>query len=52
MSRERLLLGLVALLAARDAAGLRRLLVQHLDHKRDAVLEQLRAGTLMTAARA
>lgn len=37
---------MVALLAARDADGLRRLLVQHLDHKRDAVLELMRAGTL------
>ena len=37
---------MVALLAARDAEGLRRLLVQHLEHKRDAVLELMRAGTL------
>jgi len=33
---------MVELLAARDAAGLRSLMVTHLTHKRDAVLEQLR----------
>ncbi|MFY9513021.1 MAG: GntR family transcriptional regulator [Rubrivivax sp.] len=37
---------MVALLAARDADGLRRLLLRHLEHKRDAVLELMRAGTL------
>lgn len=37
---------MVALLAARDGEGLRRLLVQHLHHKRDAVLELMKAGTL------
>jgi DNA-binding GntR family transcriptional regulator len=31
-------------LAERDAAGLRQLMVRHLQHKRDAVLEQLRPG--------
>ena len=31
-------------LAARDADGLRALMVQHLQHKRDAVLEQLQQG--------
>jgi DNA-binding GntR family transcriptional regulator len=31
-------------LAERDAEGLRQLMVQHLRHKRDAVLEQLRPG--------
>ncbi len=35
---------MVALLAARDAAGLRALMVQHVLHKRDAVLELMRAG--------
>jgi DNA-binding GntR family transcriptional regulator len=34
---------MVRLLAARDGAGLRRLLVQHLMHKRDAVLELMQA---------
>lgn len=43
---------MVALLAARDADGLRRLLVRHLDHKRDAVLELMRAGTLNGASSA
>ena len=33
-------------LAARDAAGLRAVLVQHLEHKRDAVLELMRNGSL------
>ena len=33
-------------LAARDAAGLRALLITHLNHKRDVVLEMMRAGTL------
>ena len=33
-------------LAARDAAGLRQLLITHLNHKRDVVLEMMRAGTL------
>jgi DNA-binding GntR family transcriptional regulator len=35
---------MVELLGARDADGLRRLLVQHLQHKRDAVLELMKAG--------
>ena len=43
---------MVALLAARDADGLHRLLVQHLDHKRDAVLELMHAGTLHGATSA
>jgi len=34
---------MVRLLAARDGAGLRQLLVQHLEHKRDAVLELMQA---------
>jgi DNA-binding GntR family transcriptional regulator len=34
---------MVELLSARDGAALRRLLVTHLEHKRDAVLEQLAA---------
>ncbi|WP_425257545.1 GntR family transcriptional regulator [Rubrivivax sp. RP6-9] len=43
---------MVALLAARDADGLHRLLVQHLEHKRDAVLELMHAGTLHGATSA
>lgn len=35
---------MVEALAARDAAGLRALLAQHLEHKRDAVLELMRQG--------
>ena len=35
---------MIELLAARDGPALRALLVQHLQHKRDAVLEQMRAG--------
>ena len=37
---------MVELLAARDGAALRALMVQHLEHKRDAVLELMRAGEL------
>jgi DNA-binding GntR family transcriptional regulator len=37
------------LLARRDAPALRRLLVQHLEHKRDAVLELMRRGELHPA---
>ncbi len=37
---------MVELLAARDAPALRALLVQHLEHKRDAVLELMRKGEL------
>jgi DNA-binding GntR family transcriptional regulator len=40
---------MVQLLAARDAAGLRTLMRQHLEHKRDAVLEQMSAGMLAMA---
>jgi DNA-binding GntR family transcriptional regulator len=35
---------MVTLLAARDATGLRTLMLQHLAHKRDAVLELMRQG--------
>ena len=35
---------MVEALAARDACGLRQLLVHHLEHKRDAVLELMRQG--------
>jgi DNA-binding GntR family transcriptional regulator len=42
---------MVERLAARDAAGMRTLMRQHLQHKRDAVLEQMSAGTLATAGR-
>ena len=41
---------MVELLAARDGPALRALLVQHLDNKRDVVLELMRAGTLHGAA--
>ncbi len=37
---------MVDALAARDSAAVRAVLVQHLNHKRDVVLEQMRAGTL------
>lgn len=37
-------------LAARDAAGLRQLLIRHLEHKRDAVLELMRSGSAATLA--
>ena len=40
---------MVERLAARDAAGMRALMRQHLEHKRDAVLEQMSAGTLAMA---
>lgn len=39
-------------LEARDAAGLRDLLVLHLNHKRDVVLEMMRAGTLAMRSKA
>ena len=41
---------MVQALAARDGAALRELLVMHLNHKRDVVLAQLRAGTLAMPA--
>jgi DNA-binding GntR family transcriptional regulator len=37
---------MIELLAARDAAGLRAVLVMHLEHKRDAVLALMRSGQL------
>lgn len=40
---------MLALLAQRDAAGLRGLMVRHLEHKRDAVLELMRRGELQPA---
>jgi DNA-binding GntR family transcriptional regulator len=43
---------MIELLAARDAAGLHALLVMHLTHKRDAVLELMRAGHPAGARRA
>jgi DNA-binding GntR family transcriptional regulator len=43
---------MVSLLATRDADGLRRLLVQHLEHKRDAVLELMKSGRTAMEARA
>lgn len=43
---------MVELLAARDGPALRALLVQHLDNKRDAVLELMRAGQLQAGASA
>ena len=39
-------------LAARDAAGMRALLVTHLEHKRDAVLELMRSGQLNAGTKA
>jgi DNA-binding GntR family transcriptional regulator len=43
---------MVRLLAARDAPGLRALLVQHLEHKRDVVLELMQRGELPPAPQA
>lgn len=40
---------MLGLLARRDAPGLRALLVRHLEHKRDAVLELMRRGGLPSA---
>jgi DNA-binding GntR family transcriptional regulator len=37
---------MVELLTARDSAGMRALMVQHLENKRDAVLELMRSGQL------
>jgi DNA-binding GntR family transcriptional regulator len=42
---------MVERLAARDAAGMRALLVRHLEHKRDAVLELMRRGELTPPAK-
>jgi DNA-binding GntR family transcriptional regulator len=39
-------------LAARDAAGMRTLLVTHLEHKRDAVLELMRSGQINAGLKA
>ena len=41
---------MLALLTARDAAGLRAMLVTHLEHKRDVVLELMRKGQLGDAS--
>ena len=43
---------MIELLAARDGAGMRALLRQHLLHKRDAVLDLMRAGRLQATAQA
>ena len=43
---------MVELLAARDAQGLRALLIEHLMHKRDAVLELMKTGTLQPVGKA
>lgn len=43
---------MVERLAARDAPGLRALLVRHLDHKRDAVLDLMHDGAPTAAAKA
>ncbi len=40
---------MLQLLAARDAAGLRALMVRHLEHKRDAVLDLMQRGALQPA---
>jgi len=42
---------MVELLSARDAAGLRALLIEHLMHKRDAVLELMKNGQLDAGAK-
>jgi DNA-binding GntR family transcriptional regulator len=42
---------MIVLLDARDGAGLRVLLVQHLEHKRDAVLDLMQRGDLLAAPR-
>lgn len=39
-------------LAARDAAGMRTLLITHLEHKRDAVLELMRTGQIHAGLKA
>ena len=41
---------MIAALAARDGAALRAVLVEHLNHKRDVVLEQLRASATAAPA--
>ncbi|WP_280152572.1 GntR family transcriptional regulator [Piscinibacter sp. XHJ-5] len=43
---------MVELLAARDATGMRALMVQHLHHKREAVLELMRSGRLQATGEA
>jgi DNA-binding GntR family transcriptional regulator len=43
---------MVELLTARDAVALRALLIQHLEHKRDAVLELMKDGQLGALAKA
>ena len=43
---------MVELLGTRDAAGLRALLIEHLMHKRDAVLELMKNGQLDGGAKA
>jgi DNA-binding GntR family transcriptional regulator len=40
---------MVAALAARDPAAMRTVLLAHLNHKRDVVLEQLRAAAQQKA---
>lgn len=40
---------MIDLLAARDAEGLRALMAQHLEHKRDAVLELMRQGSAVAS---
>jgi len=42
---------LIAHLTARDGPAVRALLVRHLEHKRDAVLELMQRGELPTAAK-
>jgi DNA-binding GntR family transcriptional regulator len=43
---------MITLLSARDGEALRRLMIEHLEHKRDAVLELMRAGALSSQASA
>ncbi|MEO7337674.1 MAG: GntR family transcriptional regulator [Caldimonas sp.] len=44
--------GMIELLSARDGATLRKLMVTHLEHKRDAVLAQMHAAAETAGARA
>jgi DNA-binding GntR family transcriptional regulator len=41
---------MIELLQARDGAALRQVLVSHLEHKRDAVLDQMRSGAIVAPA--
>jgi len=43
---------MIEALAARDGARLRRILIEHLEHKRDVVLAQMAAGGTPEATKA